>query len=358
MQKIKSEVLTEFVTQIFRAAGTPNEVARLVAASLVRTNLAGHDSHGVIRVPQYLQSIASGTIKPEAIPLVVQETPTITTIDAQNSFGQIAAQFSMELTIKKAQQQGIAATTLAHCHHVGRLGEWVELAAAQNMIGLAFCTASNYPGRVAPFGGQRAILGTNPFAAAVPVAGRPPIVVDFATSIVAEGKVRLALNRGELLPQELLLGPDGHPSVKPQDLYEGGALLPFGGSIAGHKGYSLSILMDLLGGMLAGRGTPGLPGFIPGNGVLFIVLDINVFQPLETFLADIATFCDYVKSCPPAGDIQQVLMPGEPEFRTATYRQAEGIPIDDLTWAQLTEAAAKLGVPTPTDDGRGGEWLA
>ncbi|HXV43943.1 MAG TPA: Ldh family oxidoreductase [Anaerolineae bacterium] len=351
MQKIKSEVLIEFVAHIFQAAGTPSETARMVAASLVRTNLTGHDSHGVIRVPQYLQSIATGAIQPEAVPVVVRETPTITTIDAQNSFGQVAAQFSMDVTIKKAQQQGVAATTLFRCHHVGRLGEWVELAAIQNMIGLAFCTASNYPGRVAPFGGQQAVLGTNPFAAAVPAAGRPPIVIDFATSIVAEGKVRLAFNQGELLPEGLLLGPDGQPSLNPQDLYEGGALLPFGGSIAGHKGYSLAILMDLLGGILAGRGTPGLPGFISGNGVLFIVLDINVFQPLETFLADIAIFCDYVQSCPPTGDIQQVLMPGEPEFRTTTQRQAEGIPIDDFTWTQLTEVATKLGVPTPTDGG-------
>jgi uncharacterized oxidoreductase len=344
MPVINPAVLSEFVALVFEAAGASKEGAGLVATSLVNSNLVGHDSHGIVRVTQYLDNIARGELQPAAEPVIAHETPTVTLVDAQRGFGQIAAHFGMKVTIKKAQVQGLAATGLQHCNHVGRLGEWVQMAADQNMVGLAFCNGGRPGGIVAPFGGGARLLGTNPIAAAVPVAGRPPFLIDFATSNVAEGKVRIARNKGQAIPEGWILDSQGRPTTNPEDLYNGGMLLP----AAGHKGYGLALLVEFLGGFLTGDGGPATPGYkAVGNGVVFIVLSVEAFRPLEAFLGDSATLCEQVKAAKPAPGFQEVLLPGEPEQRMAEQRQAAGISIDETTWGQLTAAANKLGVTSP-----------
>jgi uncharacterized oxidoreductase len=281
---------------------------------------------------------------PAAEPVIVQETATITMIDAHYGFGQIAAHFAISKTIEKAQPQGLAATGLFNCNHVGRLGEWVELAAGQGAIGLAFCNGGRPGGLVAPYGGAGRLLGTNPMAAAVPIAGQPPFVMDFATSAVAEGKVRVARNKGQSIPEGWILDAQGRPSTRPVDLYEGGMLLP----TAGHKGFGLALLIELLGGVLTGQGGPWLPGYTTvRNGVIFIVLSIEAFRPAEDFLAEAAILRDKVKATPPGPGFDEVMLPGEPEQRISEKRQAEGIAIDDTTWAQLAEAAMQFGVAVP-----------
>lgn len=344
---VEASVLADFVSRIFRVAGAPEEIARLVADSLVASDLAGHASHGVIRVRQYLDSIASGDLDPAAEPVIVRETATVTMVDGRRGFGQVAARFAMEVTIEKARAQGLAATGMLDCEHVGRLGEWVEMAAEQGLIGLAFCNGGRPGGHVAPYGGAARLIGTNPIAAAVPVAGRSPVVVDFATSVVAAGKLRVARNRGQSVPEGWIVGPDGQPSTNPEDYYAGGMLLP----AAGHKGYGLSLLVEFLAGLLTGRGSPALPGFVRGNGVLFLVLSVEVFRPPEAFLRDGAALCERAKTVPPAPGFDEVLLPGEPEHRMAERRQAEGIPVDEAIWAQLTAAAAELGVSTSSAQG-------
>jgi uncharacterized oxidoreductase len=336
--------LSEFVGLVFEAAGASKEGSRLVATSLVKSNLVGHDSHGIVRVTQYLDTIARGELNPAAEPVIVSETPTVTMIDAQRGFGQIAAHFSMNETMKKAQAQGLAATGLLNCNHVGRRGEWVEMAAAQNLIGLAFCNGGRPGGIVAPFGGAARLLGTNPIAAAAPVAGRAPFLLDFATSNVAEGKVRIARNKGQSIPEGWILDSQGRSTTNPEDLYNGGMLLP----AAGHKGYGLALLVEFLGGLLTGGGGPAIPTYkAVGNGVVFIVLSIEAFRPLEAFLGDTAILCEQVKETKPAPGFQEVLLPGEPEQRMAEQRQAAGISIDETTWGQLTAAANRLGVASP-----------
>ena len=198
-------------------------------------------------------------------------------------------------------------------------------------------------GAVAPYGGGGRVLGTNPIAAAVPVAGRPPLVIDFATSAVAEGKLRLARQQGKAIPEGWILGPDGEPSTDPEDFYAGGVLLP----MAGHKGSGLSLLVEFLGGILTGRGCPAFPDFTPGNGVLFLALSVEAFRPLEAFQGEGAALCERVKATPPAAGFREVLLPGEPEWRTAERRRAEGIPVDEATWRQLVEAAMALAIPVP-----------
>jgi uncharacterized oxidoreductase len=342
---MKPSALIDFVGRIFQATGANQDVAYLVANSLVDSDAAGHTSHGVIRVRQYLDSIAASEMDPTAEPIITRETGAIALVDAQRGFGQVAAHLAMTVTIEMAQAQGVAATGVYGCTHVGRLGEWVEMTLDHSMIGLAFSNGGLPGGAVAPYGGAQRLLGTNPIAAALPVTDHPPLVIDFATSAVAEGKLRVARNRGQPVPQGWILGPDGQPTTNPEDYYAGGALLP----AAGHKGYGLSLLVEFLGGILTGRGCPALPGFTSGNGVLFLALSIAAFRPLEAFLTDGATLCDQIKAMPPAEGFDEVLLPGEPEHRTAEQRRAEGIILDEATWAQLTAAAAELGVAIPPE---------
>jgi uncharacterized oxidoreductase len=344
MPTISPTILVDFVQHIFQAAGATAEGARLVADSLVKSNLVGHDSHGIVRVRQYLDNIEKKELYPAAEPIVARETATITIIDAQYGFGQIAAHFAMSKLIDKTKAQGLAATGLFNCNHVGRLGEWVQMAADQELIALAFCSGGRPGGLVAPFGGAGRLLGTNPMAAAVPIAGRPPFVMDFATSAVAEGKVRVARNSGKPIPEGWILDAEGRPSTNPTDLYEGGVLLP----TAGHKGYGLALLIEFLGGILTGQGGPWLPSYTTvRNGIIFLALSVQAFRPPEEFLADGATLYEKVKATPPAPGFGEVLLPGEPEQRTAEERQQAGITIDETTWTQLTEAADSLGVAIP-----------
>lgn len=343
MPIIQAPVLADFISRLFQGAGAPEAKARLVANSLVESNLAGHDSHGVIRAHWYLRNIKDGTIKPAAEPVVVKDTPTISTVDAQYSFGHVAAHFAMEITIKKAKVGGLAATGIFNCRHIGRVGEWVEMAAQQNLIGLAFCDVTRGAPIVAPYGSVTSLLSTNPFAAAVPLEGQPPMVLDFATSVVAEGKVRVAFDAGKAIPEGWVLRADGQPTTNPKDLYEEGMLLP----AAGHKGYGLAMLMEFLGSALVGQGDITGKTSHRVNGVLFIALAIEPFRPLADFLADSATLYQQVKAVPPVEGVEAVLIPGEPERQSAARRRVEGIPLAEQTWAHLLEAAAELGVAAP-----------
>jgi LDH2 family malate/lactate/ureidoglycolate dehydrogenase len=341
---IKPEPLADFVYRILKTVGATDDGAKLVANSLVDSNLAGHDSHGVIRLRRYLDSIARGEIHPTAEPVIARETGAITMVDARRGFGQLAAQFAVQVSVDKAQLHGLAATGLFNCNHIGRVGEWVQMAADQGLIGLAFCNGGRPGGLVTPYGGTARLLGTNPIAAAVPLEGRPPLVLDYATSIVSEGKVQVALNAGQAVPEGWILDQNGRPSTNPNDLYQGGMLLP----AAGYKGYCLSLLLEFLGGILTGQGCPIFPDFTSvGNGVLFIVLSIEAFRPTADFLADGAAICNQVKMTSAAPNFAEVLLPGEPEQRSAEQRQAEGIQLDDRSWSELKAAAATLGVAIP-----------
>lgn len=345
MQTIPAPILTDFVADIFQAAGVPERVAEEVAASLVASNLAGHDSHGVVRVMQYIGAVERGETDAHATPAITHQTSVLAVIDARRSFGQVAAAFAMRTALAKARDAGIAAVTLYNSSHVGRLGEWVEMAAAEGMIGLAFCNGGRSGGIVAPYGGAARRLGTNPIAAAVPLADRPPFVLDFATSAVAEGKVRVARNSGKEIPTGWVLDKEGNPTTNPADLYEGGMLVP----AAGHKGYSLALLVDLLGGMLTGGGSAPQAGTLQSNGVLFIVLSISAFRTPEEFYAEAGAMVERIKSTPPAPGFSAVLLPGEPEQQSAAQRRATGVPLDDGTWAQMLAEAARLGVAVPTE---------
>jgi uncharacterized oxidoreductase len=343
MQTISAPTLTDYIQSLFAAAGAPPAHAIRVANSLVSANLAGHDSHGVIRTVQYLANIKDGLLDPVVTPKIAKETGVVTMVDGQQSFGQVAAHYAMTLTIDKAKTYGMATTGLFHSAHVGRLGEWIALAADEGMIGLGFCNGGSRGGLVAPHGGRARRLGTNPLACAIPRADAPPIVIDFATSVVAEGKIRVARNSGKALPPDRILDVNGEPSTDPNDLYAGGMLLP----AAEHKGYCLGLMMDFLGGILTTAGCAVLPTYQWGNGVLFMALNIEAFRPLDEFLAEGEIVAQKMIHTPPRAGVERVLLPGEPELLTAETRLHQGIPIDDNTWQQLVEAGVGLQVAAP-----------
>jgi len=325
---------------IFKAVGTPRDVAQRVSDSLVTNNLMGHDSHGVIRIPSYLRKISEGQIVPQAQPEVVRETPTTALLDGHWAFGQVVAARGMEIAIAKAKGQNIAAVGMFHCPHIGRVGEYPSMAAQQGMIGIALCNSGPPGGNVAPFGGRKPFFSTNPLALAVPAGEHPPLLVDFATSVVAEGKVRVARNRGKQIPQGWIVDSEGHPSTDPHDLYEGGALLPFGR----HKGYGLALFIDILGGILTGTGCTAMPDYDGGNGTFVMAIDIQNFRPLAEFKASVDQLFAAVKEVPLAPGFEEILIPGEIEYRTQAQREREGIFVEEVTWAQIVEEAQGMGV--------------
>ena len=340
MPVVNHEALRTFAAQVLAAAGAPSEAAQIVADHLVEANLAGHDSHGVIRLLQYCDHARSGQMNPKAEPAVVRQSPTTALVDGNLSWGPIAARFAMNLAIDKAQAHGVAAVSLRNAYHVGMVGVYPAEAAAKGLIGMAFCNVQG-TGRVAPWGAREPRLGTNPIAIAVPTEGHP-IVVDMATSAVAEGKVRVAKTEGTAVPLGWVLGPDGGFSTDPNDAYEQGALAPLGGD-QGHKGYCLSVAVDLLAGVLAG--TPcGLMGNQYANGLLFQVINPDHFCERDAFMQGVDNYSAYLKSAAPREGVEQVLLPGEIERQKKGQRLVEGVRIGAQLREQLVALGASLGV--------------
>jgi hydroxycarboxylate dehydrogenase B len=334
--------LRDATLRIFEAAGAPSDVAAEMAEFLVESNLAGHDSHGVIRIPAYLQAISDGLIVPDARPEVIEETATSALVDGKDGFGHIAAAFATDVAARKARDRKVAVVSIVRCNHIGRLGEWGSRAARQGVVAIITVGGSGGPGIAAPFGGAAPALGTNPISVGMPAGDGDDLLMDFATTTMAEGKVQVARAKGASLPPGVLLDREGHPSTNPQDLYNGGMLLPFGG----HKGYGLALVVELLGAAL----TPGQRhnrGARSGGAVI-IAVDAAAFRPLAEFEATATETLRRVKAIPPAPGFSEVLVPGEPERQTRAERVRTGIPLAEVTWHAIVEAARGLAVVLPS----------
>ena len=342
MPNIHSDKLETLATRIFTALGAPEADARGVATLLVRANLRGHDSHGAIRIPQYAGAIRTGHVNPKSPITVIAETPVIARLDGGRGFGQVVARRGMEMAIAKAKANGLSAVTLANTTHVGRLADYAEMAAAEGLVGMLWVNAV-FGLNVAPWGGAARRLGTNPHAIAVPGDGGPAMVLDFATSVVAEGKMRVKKNRKQQAPPGWFIDAQGRPGTDPEVFYgtPPGSLLTAGE----HKGYGLSLAVEILGGILSGTGaaSPGTGVF--ANGTLMICLDVERFISLAEFrkqMADLLRLGEVGAAwCRACGEI---LIPGEPEARLEAERRRDGIPIEDETWRQIETLAAELGV--------------
>ena len=332
---------------IFAAAGASPQAADVVAGLLADANAVGHDSHGVIRIPQYISTIEKGEIDPEAPVAVVRETAVAAVLDGQWGFGQVVAHHAVEWGLERAERYGVAAVTVKNCNHIGRLGSYVERIAERGMIGLLCVNSHGGGASVAPWGGKEGRLSTNPLSAGLPDGEGGALVLDMTTSMVAEGKVRIKRNRGEQTPPGWIIDAEGQPSTEPGDFYgqPRGSLLPFGGSM-GHKGYGLGVVVDLLSGALSGAGcTRGRSSRI-GNGCFLLVVDIGRFQPLAEYAAQVKSYIAYIKASPKAEGFVDILMPGELEERER-QRRREGIFVEDETWGQILDCGRRVGAVIP-----------
>ncbi len=333
--------LQDIATQVFVAAGASQAIARRVSASLVLSNLLGVDSHGVIRIPQYLHAIRTGEIDPQAHAEIVKDNGVVAVLDGRYAFGHVAAEQAMQVAIERARRNAIGAASLFHVSHIGRLGEWSEMAAESGMFGWVSASGSRPGGLVAPYGSRQRILGTNPMSYAIPSVRSPAIVADFATSTVAEGKVRNAQQQGQAIPAEWAVDSLGRPTSDPSAFYQGGALQTFGG----HKGYAVSLMIEVLGGIVCGGGNPISPKYrYLQNGTFMLVLDVKFFCQPEEYEDALQVLCTAVKGATPAEGFSEILLPGEVERRRRVEREKGGIPIPEGVWKEICSAAAPLGV--------------
>ncbi|MCZ6681208.1 MAG: Ldh family oxidoreductase [Candidatus Poribacteria bacterium] len=345
MPSFTPQQLRKITADIFEAANVPSEDAQVVSQLLVDANLAGHDSHGVIRIPQYIGFMKAGQINPGAPMEVERESPSHALINGNWGFGQVIARKAMALAVQKAKSSTISAISIYNCNHIGRLGSYPMIAADEGLIGMVMVNAGGAGLTTAPFGGTDRRLATNPISIAVPTHNAEPIVLDITSSVVAQGKIRVAVNRGDSVPIGWLTNHKGEPTTDPRDL-DGpplGALLPLGG-IAGHKGFGLALMIDVLTGALSGAGCSGSGNTRICNGTLMIAIDIAQFTPMEDFYRRVDELVAYVKASPLAPGFDEILVPGEIELRQEKRRSREGIPIDDETWRQIQETAASVGI--------------
>jgi uncharacterized oxidoreductase len=348
MPVVKADRLMRVGAALLKAAGASDEEADAVAMGCVKANLAGHDSHGIIAVPTYIDRIKAGHIVPGAPFTIVQESPATTVIDGNWGFGFHVNAKAMALTIEKARTANVAACTVFRQSHVGRLAAYPLMAARAGMIGLATADSGRSPKHVAPFGGREARLGTNPIAIAVPSDLEAPFYLDMATSAVAAGKIALAAARGESIPKGWIIDAEGRHTTDPKDYRKGGALLPLGGT-EGYKGSGLAAMVEVLCGLLTGLGFGVEPTGRHNDGCFMAVFNVAAFRPLDQFKQEVADFARYLKSTPPSEGSQGVFYPGEIEFLREQERQANGIEIEDATWDKLRALARDYGLATELD---------
>lgn len=346
MPTVDHEPLSQMVDGILRAAAVSEEETEIVRRHMIGANLVGHDSHGVILLPTYMDRIKRGHIVPGAKFEIVREGPTTARINGNWGFGQVVSERAMQMAIDKAKTYEVAAVTVFHQSHVGRVGDYPLMAARAGMIGLMTADSGKTSKAVAPFGGRVARLGTNPICIALPSDLPGPVFIDMATSAVAAGKLSVARNRKEAIPYGWIVDKDGKPTTDPLAYYAGGAILPVGGD-QGHKGYGLSFMVEVLSGILTGLGFGIDPKGPHNDGVFMAAFAVEAFRPIQEFKREIAEFVAYIKDTPPAEGFSEVLYPGEIEYRTEQRRRREGIPIEDETWRQLTALAEAAGVAIP-----------
>ncbi len=330
--RFSADELTDLATAVLAALGAPGDIAAAVAGSLVTANLMGHDSHGVLRLSQYSRGIEHGQILADARPVLANRHGGTAIVDGCWGFGQPAATMATDIAVELATEFGVGAVTVARCNHIGRLGEYVATVAGRGCAGIAFCNSNP---TVTPTGGNTRTMGTNPIAMAVPQPGTTPVLLDFSTAALAEGKLQVAMARGDSIPPGVVVDAAGRASTNPQDFYDGGALLPFGG----HKGSGLAVMIELIGGLFSGIGTAPSPEYVGGNGTMLIALSVEAFTDPTGYQRSVSEFAARMAQ---AGD--NVLMPGEIEARTAADRQVAGIPVPDKIRRQITALADAHGV--------------
>jgi uncharacterized oxidoreductase len=344
MNILPVEPLHDAVRLVVNAFGSSPAEAAEVSANLIEANLTGHDSHGIGMLPRYVDSYLEGCLQPNANVHTLLDTGTLLRLDGAAGFGQVVGREAMQIGIEHARNAGSCIMALGNAHHLGRIGAWAEMAVRAGLVSLHFVNVISRS-TVAPHGGADARFGTNPFAAGIPLPGREPLILDFATSAIAQGKTRVAHNKGERVPEGCLLDDRGQPTQLPRYAVTEpfGALLTFGA----HKGYGMAVVCELLGGALAA----GLSMHSHDaskrrvlNGMLTVLIDPAVIADIKAYEREALAFVDWVRASPPREGYDRVRIAGEPERETRARRMVEGIPVDATTWQEILTSAAKLGV--------------
>jgi uncharacterized oxidoreductase len=343
-QVFQAAALTRAVTAVVERAGSEPGEARLVADNLVLADASGHASHGVGMLPRYIEALLAGGLRPNQHVQVELDTGALLRLDARSGYGQVAGREAMELGCARARQHGVCVVALANSHHLGRIGHWAEQCLEHGFVSIHFVNVVVRP-IVAPFGGLDARTGTNPVCVGIPRQDTAPIVLDFATSRVAQGKTRVAFNRGEPVAPGLILDDHGEPTTDPRYTVVPpyGAILPFGE----HKGFGLAVVAELLGGALTGGLTCHGPATGPRrilNGMLSIVIDPNALGTAPGWLAEAEAYLEWVQQSPSRAGEDPVMLPGEPERRARRRAASAGITVDSTTWGEILAAAERVGL--------------
>ncbi len=344
--------MENLTAEIFRAAGCSDAEGARIGQRLVRANLTGHDSHGVIRIPRYVLWTQDGTLVPDQTIETVTESESFAVVDGRYGFGQSVGAQAVELGIAKAKENGVAIVALRNSGHLGRIGDWAELAVEAGLVSIHFVNVAGSL-LVAPFGGTERRMSTNPVCIGVPLDDGPPLILDFATALVAEGKVQVAASGGKALPPGALIGPDGVPSTDPKTLYgEGNFHDPKGGrqgkgairAMGEHKGSGLALMCEMLAGALTGSGCSGPAERRIANGMLSIYMSIEALAGDHDFGAEARAYLDFFTSSPPEEAGGEVLVPGEPERRQRAARLADGLELSEQAWRDILATAQSLGL--------------
>jgi hydroxycarboxylate dehydrogenase B len=343
-----ADALRQQMARVLQATGSSAEEARQVADNLVMANLSGHDSHGIGMIPRYVESKLEGGLQPNAAAKVTMDAGSMLALDGQHGYGQVVGAQAMELAMARAAETGSCIMALSHAHHLGRIGHFAEMAVARGLVAIHFVNVLSRP-VVAPWGGSDGRFGTNPCCIGIPLKGREPFVLDFATSRVAQGKMRVAHNEGRKVPPGYLIDEHGRPTtdpgvvVVPQSNGLLGALLPFGE----YKGYGMAVACELLGGALSGGGTwhraPDMRREVL-NGMTTILIDPHRLGTGPSFEQEALAFIDSLRQSPPAEGFDAVRIAGEPEREARAARERDGIVVDDQTWSDIVSAGKKVGL--------------
>jgi hydroxycarboxylate dehydrogenase B len=344
-RSVAADALRSLTASVLASAGCPQGEADVVADHLVGANLAGHDSHGVIRLRDYVPWIRNGMVRAGRLARIVFETDLSAVVDGDLGLGQAIGEEAVRIGVAKAKARGLAVIALRNTGHLGRIGHWAERAAKAGVISMHFVNTSGFGMLVSPFGSSEARLSANPLAFGSPMGDGPPLILDISTAAIAEGKIKVARAAGKQLPPDMVLDAAGNPTRDPSAFYgpPRGAILPFGG----HKGYGLSVMIELLAGALTGGGTtdPAGPGAKSlANNMLSLYLTPDVLGTGSGYAAEAARLVAWIRSAKPVAPDGRVLLPGEIERETRAKREAEGIPLDDTTAGEIRTIAADFGL--------------
>lgn len=345
MTIVTADALRGVVARLFAAAGVPEEEAELVADSLVRADLWGHSSHGVMRAPWYLDRLRSGVMTPVTAPETVVDAGAIAVMDGRDGVGQVIARRAMLDAVARAKVHGVGIVSVRFSNHHGALGYFTRMAAERGCIGLLVANGSP---AMAPWGGRAKVVGNNPWSIAAPAGRHAPMMLDIANTVVARGKIFLARQKGRPIPPGWAIDAEGRPTTDPVAALAG-VILP----MAEHKGYAISLMMDVLAGALSGSGVltevngPYQAERRSGSGHFVMALDIARFGPLAAFEARIERMIAEIKAVPCAEGFDEVFYPGEIEARNEERHLRDGLDLPEKTLADLAQAAAGLGLPPP-----------